>query len=160
MRRYLRRGKETEMIYLRNFEYCDAKELQTRKYVDKTIDEIKSMIDDMNTKTYHNLYFEMFGIFDDNHLIGMVSLQEHSKTVISCGPEIFEEYRRNGYGYIAVNRALEISKEKGYKIASAQIRTDNIASIALHNKLGFETNGYVYKNRKDREVVICLKALF
>ena len=52
------------------------------------------------------------------------------------------------------------TKEKGYKIACAQIRTDNIASISLHNKLGFETNGYVYKNRKDSKVVIYLKTLF
>lgn len=40
-----------------------------------------------------------------------------------------------------------------------QIRADNVASIALHNSLGFETDGYVYTNKKGNEVLIYIKVL-
>lgn len=101
----------------------------------------------------------MFGIFDDYNMVGMISLQEHSKSVISCGLEIFEEYRRKGYGYDAMNRALKLCKKKGYQIASAQIRTDNNASISLHNKVGFETDYYEYVNGRGNKIYLYLKKL-
>lgn len=147
------------MVYLRNLEYKDIEILQQKIYGNKTINEIKIMIDEMNTKIYNNRFFEMFGVFDDYNMVGMISLQEHSKSVISCGPEIFEEYRRKGYGYGAMNRALELGKEKGYRIASAQIRTDNKASISLHNKVGFETDYYEYVNGRGNKIYLYIKAL-
>lgn len=55
--------------------------------------------------------------------------------------------------------AMEVAKNKGYKLVSQQIRVNNTASIALHNKLGFETDGYTYKNKKDNDVHIFIKLL-
>jgi hypothetical protein len=40
-----------------------------------------------------------------------------------------------------------------------QIRADNVVSSALHNSLGFETDGYVYRNKKGNEVLIYIKVL-
>lgn len=51
------------MLYLRNLEYKDIEILQQKIYGDKTINEIKIMIDEMNTKIYNNRFFEMFGVF-------------------------------------------------------------------------------------------------
>lgn len=147
------------MFDLRNLVYSDADELHKRVYKNKTIDEIEVMIDEMNTKLHNNKYVEMFGIFNDGNMVGIVSLQEHSKSVLSCGPEIFEEYRRKGYGYEALNRVLKFGKEKGYRIASAQIRIDNKASISLHNKAGFETDYYEYVNGRGNKVYLFLKML-
>ncbi len=45
------------------------------------------------------------------------------------------------------------------EIVSQQIRTDNIASLNLHAKLGFETDNYIYKNRRGNDVLIFLKNL-
>ena len=73
--------------------------------------------------------------------------------------KIFGKYRRKGYGYDAMNRALEFAKEKGYRIASAQIRTDNKASISLHNKVGFETDYYEYVNGRGNKIYLFLKVL-
>ena len=56
--------------------------------------------------------------------------------------------------------AMKIAKSKGYQIAFSQIRADNMSSIALHQSLGFESDGYVYKNQKGRDVLIYLKSLF
>ena len=45
------------------------------------------------------------------------------------------------------------------RILLDQVRRDNAASIRLHEKLGFETDGYGYRNQKGREVVLYLKPL-
>ena len=37
----------------------------------------------------------------------------------------------------------------GYRILVDQVREDNAASIGLHEKLGFESDRYAYKNKKD-----------
>jgi L-amino acid N-acyltransferase YncA len=55
--------------------------------------------------------------------------------------------------------ACQIAKEKGFKIVSQQIRVNNIASIALHSSLGFETNGVPLTNAKGKQVFIYLKSL-
>ncbi len=59
-----------------------------------------------------------------------------------------------------MNAALEIAESKGYKIVLQDIRSDNIASIALHQSLGFETDKYAYVNKKGNEVFLFLKALY
>ena len=101
----------------------------------------------------------MFAIVRDEEIVGRISLYQHSANVISCGPEIFEGYCRQGVAKEAMVLAMDIAKGKGYKVIMQQIRTDSVASIALHNSLGFETDGYVYKNKKGNEVLIYVKAL-
>ena len=147
------------MITLRNFSDNDAESLQKCYYKKLSLEEIKEMFSKWNEKEYEGRYFEMFAIVHDQKIVGQISLYQHSETVISCGPEIFECYRKRGFAGEALSLAMEIAKGKGYKVVSQQIRADNIASIALHRGLGFETDGYVYRNRKGNEVVIYLKSL-
>lgn len=144
------------MVNLRNFTEKDVAELQRKKYRNITENEIIEMIREMNTHIYSDKYFEMFAVVDEDEIVGMISLYEQSKSVISCGPEIFEDYRRRGYGYEALTSALTIAWEKGYKIAVAQIRVDNAASIALHKKAGFEMN-HEYINAKGNKVLFMLR---
>ena len=59
----------------------------------------------------------------------------------------------------ALAALISLAKEKGYRIVLDQVRRDNRASIRLHEKLGFETDGYIYRNRKNNEVVLYLKIL-
>ena len=100
--------------------------------------------------------FEMFAIAEDDTVVGMVSLYEHGKNIISCGPEVFEEYRKQGYGVRAVCEALNIARDRGYEIAVAQIRKDNQGSLRLHEKLGFEME-HEYINRRGNEVCFYIK---
>ena len=88
----------------------------------------------------------------------MVSLYQHTKNIISCGPEVFEEYRKRGYGSLAVCKALDIAKNMGYKIAVAQIKKDNLASIMLHEKLGFEKD-HEYINKRGNTVCFYIKSI-
>ena len=144
------------MIILRNFTEADASVLQQNQYRHKTIFEVQEMIREMNRKCYNDKYFEMFAIVYQDRIVGMISLYEHSKWVVSCGPQIFEGECRKGYGYEALLRALLLAKEKGYKIAVAQIRIDNDASIALHKKAKFEID-HEYVNAKGNKVYFMVR---
>ena len=101
----------------------------------------------------------MFAIVKDGEIVGSVSLYQLSESVISCGLEIYESYRKQGIGSEAMILVMDKAREMGYKIVSQQIRIDNVASIALHNMLEFETDGYIYKNKKGNEVIIYMKSL-
>lgn len=144
------------MITLRNVTEADALELQRNKYKHKTICEVQEMIREINKKSYGEKYFEMFAVVHQDRIVGMISLYEHSKWVVSCGPQIFEDECRKGYGYEALLRALLVARDKGYKIAVAQIRTDNTASIALHKKANFELE-HEYVNSKGNKVYFMLR---
>ena len=145
------------MIYLRNFTHNDLKVLE--KYTVQSIERLQDLLKIWDTKLYNGRYFEMFAVVNDEEIVGSVSLYQHSEYSVECGPEIWEDFRKKGYGYEAVNRALEIARKKGFKIAQAQILTDNYASIALHKKLGFETDDYIYTNAKGQPCNIFLKPL-
>lgn len=147
------------MIRLRNFQPEDAPLLKEQIYPDMPIEETQKMISQWETKDYNGHYFEMFGVFYNNQLVGTVSLFAHSSHSLSCGPDILPQFQRRGFGREAMVAAMEIAKNKGYQIAASQILTSNTASIALHQSLGFESSGYVYKNQKGKDVLIYLKSL-
>ena len=147
------------MIVLRNFRDTDASIFQEKHSRHLPLEEIKELFRKWNLREYEGKYFEMFAIIKDGDIVGRISLYQHSENVISCGPEIFEGCCRQGFAKEAMGLAMEISKNKGYKVVMQQIRTDNGASIALHNSLGFETDGYVYRNKKGNEVLIYVKVL-
>ena len=147
------------MIFLRNLKIEDASELQKYGYSGMSAEQVEALICDWGQKQFDGKYFEMFAIISDEKIVGTVSLYQHSLEVVSIGPEVFDEYRRKGFAKKAMMLACQMAKEKGFKIVSQQIRTDNAASIALHRSLGFETNGIVYTNSKGNQVSIYLKCL-
>ncbi len=147
------------MIILRNFVKGDALALQKINYSNLSVEQIETLIHEWNLRQVNNKYFEMFAIIFDENIVGMISLYQHSAEVISIGPEVFKPYRQKGFAREAMLYACTIAKEKGYKIISQQIRTNNVASIALHSSLGFETNGLIYTNAKGNQVANYLKSL-
>ena len=147
------------MIFLRNLKIEDASELQKYGYSGMSAEQVEALICDWGQKQFDGKYFEMFAIISDEKIVGTISLYQHSLEVVSIGPEVFDEYRRKGFAKKAMMLACQMAKEKGFKIVSQQIRTDNAASIALHRSLGFETNGIVYTNSKGNKVSIYLKCL-
>ncbi len=54
---------------------------------------------------------------------------------------------------------LGYAASKGYRLVMQQIRTDNEASIKMHEKLGFERLDSVYRNRKGNEVCLYFKII-
>ena len=147
------------MILLRNFTESDAIEFHQKQSANISLDEVKKLIVKWQEKEFSGKYFEMFAVVKGTEIVGMISLYQHSPSVISCGPEIFESYREQRIATEAMMLAMKIAKNKGYKLMSQQIRVNNTASIALHNKLGFETDGYIYKNMHGNDVQIYIKLL-
>ena len=147
------------MITLRAFTDHHAPLL--REALDPHMDpaEVKALIAEWNTGKHNGRDFAMLGVWQGETLVGMISLYRHTSEAVSIGPEIFSPYRRRGYAKEAMTLAMELAHQKGYKIVSQQLRTDNTASIALHTALGFETSGAVYTNAKGNQVFIYLKSL-
>ncbi len=147
------------MVSLRHFTPADAQALLQSQYSTMTIKQIQDMIADWNQLAYQGKYFEVFAILRDETIVGQISLYQHSPSVLEIGPVVYPAHQRHGYAKKAMMLALEIARDKGYRIAEQQIRCDNTASLALHESLGFETDGYRYTNRKGHEVLIYLKSL-
>ena len=117
------------------------------------------MISDSDSKSFDGRFFEMYVVMSGEEIVGLISLFEHSASIVSIGPEIFTESRKLGYATKAMQIAIDIARSIGYKIVFQQVRVNNIASIKLHKKLGFETDNIIYKNRKNNEIFIYLKSI-
>ena len=146
------------MITLRHFGEEDLPVLGRYLLPGRTDDEIRTVLARWETLTWGGRYFEMFAVLYNSTPVGSVSLFQHSGYIISAGPEIFPEYRRRGYASAGLTLAYEHAKQQGYRIAAAEIRKDNTASIRLHEKAGFLRNGE-YVNRNGREIYLYLKLL-
>jgi RimJ/RimL family protein N-acetyltransferase len=107
-----------------------------------TENELHDTIQKMNTKRYNGQYYEIFGILNDNTLVGTFSFyQRESDTLdnaVYLGIEISEENRKKGYATETVFFAFTLAKEKGFTKIYSQARINNYASVNLHNKCGFE----------------------
>ncbi len=147
------------MILLKEIKITEAVELQKSLYKEKNIDEIQNIILVWENKVVNGKYFEMLGIFNDEELVGIFSLAEQTKNSVSLGIEIFNKFRKLGYGYKALMKGIEKAKEKGYKLTVNQVRIDNIASMALCKKCELETNFYEYINKKGNAVYLYVKCL-
>jgi RimJ/RimL family protein N-acetyltransferase len=147
------------MILLKNIKKEDASELRESRYSDLSTEQVEDLIRDWDKKQFNGKCFEMYAIVADERIVGTISLYLHSSEVVSIGPEVFCKYRRKGFAKKAMICACQIAKEKGFKIVSQQIQTDNAASIALHRSLGFETSEHVFTNAKGNQVSIYLKCL-
>ncbi|MCR5374948.1 MAG: GNAT family N-acetyltransferase [Lachnospiraceae bacterium] len=146
-------------VCLRQFNIDDAGLLRANQMPDATIEEVKEIIESWKSKTYQGKYFEMFALTVNDTVVGSISLYGRADKIASIGAEIFPDERGKGYAAEGLKLVMEKAKGMGYLLAQDQVRADNAASIALHEKLGFETDGYVYKNAKGRDVLIYSKCL-
>jgi len=147
------------MVTLRHFDSKDAETIRSVLYPDMTANEAADMIEEWNACVYRGHYFEMFAVLCSNKLVGHASLYELSRSVISVGVEICSAERGKGFASEALSRLFEYAAEREYRLVFDQVRTDNPASIKMHNDLGFESDGYVYRNQRDHEIFIFIKFL-
>ena len=145
------------MVTLRHFTREDAEPVRAGLYPDMTGADIRAMIDAWNTRVYQGRYFEMFAVLSGQGIVGCASICGRSRSIASLGIEIFAAERGKGFASEALAILSEYVAEKGYRMILDQVRADNAASVRLHEKLGFETDGCVYRNRKGHEVVLYMK---
>ena len=146
------------MLYLKPITYENIEDFDDTDYGVMSFEERQGLIDESMKKIHNGAYFEFLVVYQDNTVIGFMNLFAHSPHIISCGPEIKKCYQKKGYGFLAETMALEYAKKKGYTIAVGGVDDNNAASIALHEKLGFEMDRK-YLNKKGRTIRIYIKAL-
>lgn len=106
-------------------------------YAAMTDEDLRRMVRESCDRRHDGAYFEIIVVMDDGQIVGFMNLFARSAREISTGPEIKRRFQRQGYGHAAEILALQYAKESGYTTAVAEVREDNAASIALHEKLGF-----------------------
>ena len=148
------------MVTLRRFTPEDAPSIHQLIYPDMTKEQIVDMIGEWESGVCQGRYFGMFAVECDGRIVGSVSLYEHSPSVASAGIEIVRHERGKGIATKAMETLLAAAIEKGYRIIMDQVSTDNHASIRLHEKLGFESDRYVYRNHRNHDIYLFLKPLY
>ena len=125
-------------MILRPFSSNDWPVLSENQYPGMQEKDIQSFITQWNTRQHDGKYFEMLAIDVDGRIVGYVSLYAQDDSSVSEGVEICTPFRRQGFACTAVSLLLQYAKDLGFQTVTAQIRQDNVASLALHDKLGFQ----------------------
>lgn len=112
-------------------------DFEDTSYAAMSDEDKRRMIRESCDRRHDGAYFELFAVSDDGRIVGFMNLYARSAHTISIGPEIRRSVQKQGYGYLSELLALQYAKQMGYTTAVAEVRADNAASIALHEKLGF-----------------------
>ena len=126
------------MIYLKPVTLDDLDSLSETDYEKMSEEEKISMITESQQQEHDGRFFELLRVWDDDQIVGFMSLFAQSEHVVSIGPQIRESFTVKDYGRQGELLAMQYVREKGFDIMNAMVRQDNIASIRLHEKLGFE----------------------
>lgn len=122
------------------------------------VEELQLMLEESLAQNHDGCYYEQFTMRADGRLVGVMSLYARADGVVSEGVEVFEPFRRNGFAAQGLSLLMDVARKRGYSVMTAQVRVDNTASIALHEKLGFQ-RGEKWCNRRGREVYTFCKPL-
>ena len=147
------------MVSLRHFTQSDVDTIQKLMYPSFSREEIDRILKEWAELNYQGKYFEMFAIESDGKIVGNISLFEQREHIASIGIEIFPRERRNGFAAEAMALLCIRASSLGYEIIVDEIRSDNIASLKLHEKLGFENSNHIYRNSKGHEAVRYFKVI-
>ena len=146
------------MIYLKPISLDNINDFSNTSYDKMTLEEKQKLITESINKFHNNQYFKFLVVYKDDVVIGFMNLFAHSTHIISCGPTIKDEFRCRGFGFEAEKLALKHAKDKGFTIAVGGVDENNIASIKLHEKLGFELDR-TYSNKQGRTIRLYIKAI-
>ena len=140
------------------FARADLPVLTGTAYGDMPPQAQRNMLEESECRTHDGRYFEVFTLKDGDTAVGFASLYEQEKGVVSVGLEIREPFRRRGYATRAAEPIAALLTEKGFSAIRTHVRTDNEASLRLHEKLGFVRTGQ-HTTGKGTEVYVFEKRL-
>ena len=146
------------MLCLTPISFGSISELEDTSYAQMSDPDKRRMVRESMDKTHDGAFFEMLAVSDSGTIVGFMNLYARSERTISVGPEIKRRFRRQGYGFSGEMLALDYAREMGYAVAVADVREENAASIALHEKLGFEV-GTRCLSKNGNPVRVYIKAL-
>ena len=140
------------------FARADFPALTGTAYGDMPPQAQRKMLEESEGRTHDGRYFEVFTLKDGDTAVGFASLYEQEKGVVSVGLEIRAPFRRRGYATRAAEPIAALLTEKGFSAIRTHVRTDNEASLRLHEKLGFVRTGR-HTTDKGTEVYVFEKRL-
>lgn len=146
------------MLQLVSVSLDSIPDLEDTSYAEMPADDKRRMVQESREKIHDGAYFELLAVSDDDRIVGFMNLYARSAHIISIGPEIKRRFRGQGYGCRAEMLALNYALQMGFTLAAANVREDNAASIALHEKLGFEVAAHCL-SRHGNPVRVYVKAL-
>lgn len=146
------------MIYLKPITLDNINDFKNTAYDNMTLEQKEEMIIESINKIHNNMYFEFLVVYKNDIVIGFMNLFARSKHIISCGPTIKDAFKCKGFGFEAEQLALKYAKDKGFNIAVGGVDDNNIASVRLHEKLGFELERK-YHNKNGRTIRLYIKAI-
>lgn len=120
-------------------------------YQHTTAEALQPMLAASRAQRHDGRYYEQFAVRMNGCMVGTVSLLEHADGDVSEGVESFTPFRQCGLAFQALTLLADAARARGYAALTAQVRTDNAASNALHRKLGF-IPGEPWVNRRGSEV--------
>lgn len=120
-------------------------------YQHTTAENLLPMLAASQSQCHEGRYYEQFSVRVNGCMVGMVSLFEQEDGTVSDGVDVFPVFRRCGFARQALTLLEDKARARGFTVMTAQVRTDNIASIALHNALGMRP-GQPWLNRHGNEV--------
>lgn len=81
-------------------------------------------------------------------IVGLVRIwhSPHIDEWVNDGIVVLPTYRRHGIGSALLTEALRMAAERGADSMIAHIRNENVASMRLHERLGFKRETTCYRN--------------
>ena len=152
------KSSDNNIVELKNISAQDYEYVREYWPNDVPYSEIFRMIRESDNKCHEGRYYEVFGIWTTGCMVGMIIMYHYDDGAISIGIDIFNKYRRKGYGTQALKASFDKAKDAGYKLAVAPINIRNIPSMKLHEKCGFALAGKRI-NRHGNKHLVFVKSL-
>lgn len=135
-----------------SIEPLKAQDLRILAYYENcTTKSLQPMLAASLSQRHEDRYYERFAVLANDCMVGEVSLFEHEDGTVCDGVAIFPPFRQCGLASLALMQLSDVARARGFTVQTAQVRTNNEASIALHAKLGF-VPGEPWLNRRGNEV--------
>ncbi len=119
---------------------------------------LQSMLAESLAGLHEGHYYRQFGIQANGAIVGTASLYAREDGCFSEGIEIWPPFRQCGFGAAALTQLAEVARKCGCTALTAQVRTDNVPSLALHARCGFAVTETAV-NRRGHEVHAMIKYL-
>lgn len=103
----------------------------------------------------------VFGIISDDRLIAILNLYCNNYDTLEsyvCNVYVLNEHRRKGLARQLMDKAIDFTKENGFKKVCLHVAKDNYSAIKLYESLGFEYTGNT-KEIENEETVEMVKGV-
>ena len=135
--------KECLSLYEMQEGNCDFRFPVSNAYCEKKVEEMSERENDEAEGRFLKV------VNKEGDCVGLIDIHNTNERVgyFEYGIAIFPKYRRKGYAKNAITLLIKyFFEEKRYQKVNAMIFSFNEGSIALHEKLGFTSEGKIRRN--------------